>query len=191
FEARQEEAEVNGSLDARQRQSGAVQSFVADALAGDANANIVVLGDFNEFEFISPLLDLEASGLVNLTNTLAADERYTFNFQGNSQTLDHILVSGALGAGAVLDQVHVNSEFADVATRASDHDPVVAGVTLGEQAPSQLELALRGVALGPGAAFDAQSNTFTFVAGTPGLGRVLLEFINRSPTDASGVYFLD
>jgi hypothetical protein len=49
-------------------------------------------------------------------------------FEGNSQTLDHVLVSGALAARPVaLDVVHVNAEFAD---QASDHDPSVARITL-------------------------------------------------------------
>ncbi|MEM1366923.1 MAG: esterase-like activity of phytase family protein [Cyanobacteria bacterium P01_H01_bin.15] len=122
FEELQEDPNVNGSLDERQDQAAAVNEFVADILASDAAANVVVLGDLNEFEFVSPVLTLEEN-LTNLTNTLPEDERYTFIFQGNSQTLDHILVSEALLPTASFDQVHVNSEFAD---QASDHDPVVA-----------------------------------------------------------------
>jgi predicted extracellular nuclease len=91
FEARQEDLTVNGSLDERQRQSAAIQAFVSGVLVENANANIVVLGDLNEFEFVSPVIGLEEAGLTNLTNTLPENERYTFNFQGNSQSLDHIL----------------------------------------------------------------------------------------------------
>ncbi len=45
-------------------------------------------------------------------------------FEGNSQVLDHILISPALAgfAGPELDIVHTNSEFAD---QTSDHDPDV------------------------------------------------------------------
>lgn len=108
FEARQEDVTVNGSLDERQLQSAAVAGFVAGELTTDADANVVVLGDFNEFEFVSPITGLEAAGLTNLTNTLAENERYTFNFQGNSQSLDHILLSDALLDGSSFDIVHVN-----------------------------------------------------------------------------------
>ena len=45
-------------------------------------------------------LNLEEN-LTNLTNTLPEDERYSFNFQGNSQSLDHILVSGGLAGDAL------------------------------------------------------------------------------------------
>ncbi|MBM2578099.1 hypothetical protein JQC91_17465 [Jannaschia sp. Os4] len=142
FADRQEDVSVNGSLDERQAQSEAVAGFVEGLLAEDAQANVVVLGDFNEFEFVSPLENLEDAGLTNLTNTLAEDERYSFTFQGNSQSLDHVLVSDALAGDAAFDVVHVNSEFADTDGRASDHDPLVALLTVGEAAPDTIEVAV-------------------------------------------------
>ncbi|MGD1927571.1 MAG: endonuclease/exonuclease/phosphatase family protein [Leptolyngbyaceae cyanobacterium] len=127
FDQRQEDVSVNGSLDERQAQSQAVQDFV-NGLADDAN--VVVVGDFNEFEFVSPVEELATnSGLTNLTHTLPADERYSFIFQGNSQALDHILVSENLAADAEFDIVHVNSEFAETDSRASDHDPLLTRLT--------------------------------------------------------------
>jgi Ca2+-binding RTX toxin-like protein len=95
----------------------------------DPAAGVVVLGDLNEFEFVSPVLTLGES-LTNLTLQLPADERYTFNFEGNSQSLDHILVSDRLAATAEFDAVHTNSEFAARPTSASDHDPIVARFAL-------------------------------------------------------------
>lgn len=127
FEARQEDPTVNGSLDERQAQSLAVQNYVNGLLGTNPDANVVVLGDLNEFEFVSPVRDLAANtGLTNLIETLPDNERYTFIFQGNSQTLDHILVSGGLATGAEVDIVNVNVEFAATPQRASDHDPVLA-----------------------------------------------------------------
>lgn len=142
FAARQEDIGVNGSLDERQAQSEAVGNFVADLLAQEADANVVVVGDLNEFEFVSPVTGLEDAGLTNLTNTLPEDERYSFNFQGNSQSLDHILVSDALADDAQFDIVHVNSEFFDADDRASDHDPLVAQLTIGDVAPDTVEVAV-------------------------------------------------
>ncbi|MEM1428984.1 MAG: endonuclease/exonuclease/phosphatase family protein [Pseudomonadota bacterium] len=131
FEDRQEDVAVNGSLDERQAQSEAVQTFVTTELGADRDASIVVLGDLNEFEFVSPVRDLESdAGLVNLTNTLPDNERYSFIFQGNSQALDHILVTDTLAETAQFDVVHVNVEFAETDGRASDHDPVVASLFL-------------------------------------------------------------
>ncbi|MBF2014119.1 MAG: choice-of-anchor I family protein [Rivularia sp. T60_A2020_040] len=136
FEARQEEVAVNGSLDERQAQAQAVKGYVDGILAADANSNVVVLGDFNEFEFVSPVTTL-AESLTNLTETVPEDERYTFNFQGNSQSLDHILVSANLADNAEFDIVHVNSEFAETAQRASDHDPLVASLSIPKNMASQ------------------------------------------------------
>ncbi len=126
FAARQEDTSVNGSLDERLVQAEAIADYV------DGLENVIVLGDFNEFEFISPVEMIENAGLANLTNTLPDDEAYTFLFQGNSQSLDHILISEALAEGAEFDIVHVNSEFAETDGRASDHDPLVASILVDE-----------------------------------------------------------
>ncbi len=129
FTERQEDPAVNGGLGNRRRQVEAVQAWVARRLATQPDAAIVVLGDFNEFAFVSPLRVLERS-LRNLTETLPPTERYTYIFEGNAQSLDHILVSPSLGASAEVDIVHVNAEFAETAARASDHDPIVVRVRL-------------------------------------------------------------
>jgi predicted extracellular nuclease len=93
-------------------------------LDADKNANLVVLGDLNDFEFSETLDILEDGGLFNLMETLPVWERYSYVFDGNSQTLDQILVSKALmSPKPEYDSVHVNAEFHD---QASDHDPQVA-----------------------------------------------------------------
>ncbi len=126
---RQEDPSVNSGVEQRRRQARAVRDFVARRLAARRDAHIVVAGDFNEFEFVSPLKILEEH-LHNLTNDLPPDERYTYIFEGNAQSLDHILVSPSLRASAEVDIVHVNAEFAETAARASDHDPVVVRLRL-------------------------------------------------------------
>ncbi|MCA1992012.1 MAG: endonuclease/exonuclease/phosphatase family protein, partial [Coleofasciculus sp. S288] len=122
----QEDPDINGGVDQRRAQAETVKDYVDDILAADPNANVVVLGDFNEFEFISPLNILEQS-LNNLTETLPENERYSYIFEGNSQSLDHILVSDSLFGDAEYDAVHVNAEFNE---QASDHDPVLARLEL-------------------------------------------------------------
>ena len=52
-----------------------------------------MLGDLNDFEFSPTARDLEGGGADNLIDTLPKEERYTYVFDGNSQALDHILVS--------------------------------------------------------------------------------------------------
>lgn len=130
FEELQENPDVNGSLDERQTQAQAVDDYVDGILSDNSDANVVALGDLNEFEFISPVDEILGSSLNNLIDTIPENERYSFIFQGNSQELDHILVSDRLIDGAEVDIVHLNSEFAETDSRASDHDPVVASFNL-------------------------------------------------------------
>ena len=112
----------------RNQQATIVKYFVQSILAVDPNANVIVAGDLNDFEFSNPLNILKSGGLNSLIETLPTNERYTYNFEGNSQTLDHILSSNNLfNRLDGFDVVHINSEFAD---QVSDHDPLVARFNL-------------------------------------------------------------
>ena len=105
----------------RGAQAAIVHDFVAELLATDHEARVIVLGDFNDFQFGPAVTEIERSGLHNLTNALPENERYSYIHEGNSQAIDHILVSQRLLTEVVeYDIVHVNSEFMD---QASDHDP--------------------------------------------------------------------
>lgn len=109
----------------RTAQARVVADFVAALLALDPEARVVVLGDLNDFPGRSTLAPLTEAGLVNLIDRLAPAERYTYVYQGNSQVLDHILVSPSLAAGTEIDAVHRHADLPD-AEKPSDHDPVVA-----------------------------------------------------------------
>ena len=111
----------------RMQQATIVRNFVQSIFAVDPNTEVVVLGDLNDFEFSNPVMTLKGAPLNDLIETLPANERYSYVFEGNSQTLDHILVSNSLLPVAETDVVHVNSEFWD---QASDHEPQVATLTL-------------------------------------------------------------
>ena len=120
---------VRSSEVPRHAQAQIVNDFVDDVLAVDPNANVIVLGDINDFEFSETVGILEGGVLTSLMDTLPKPERYSYVFEGNSQVLDQILVSGNLlnNFSVEYDPVHVNSEFAD---QASDHDPQVARLDL-------------------------------------------------------------
>jgi uncharacterized protein len=112
----------------RHAQAQIVNEFVDDILAVDRRADVIVLGDLNDFEFSETLQILQGDVLENLLLTLPRPERYTYVFEGNSQVLDQILTSRHLFRSlSVYDVVHVNSEFAD---QASDHEPQVARFSL-------------------------------------------------------------
>ncbi len=112
----------------RAQQAQLVHDFVAQLIAADPTADVVVDGDLNDFEFSNTVTTLKGSILHDLIETLPVGERYSYVFEGNSETLDHVLVSGDLFARPfAFDVVHVNAEFAD---QASDHDPSVVRLTL-------------------------------------------------------------
>jgi predicted extracellular nuclease len=113
----------------RHQQATLVRGFVDQIQAINANASVVVLGDINDFDFSQTANILVGPGTLNdLPRTLPVAERYTYDFQGNSEVLDHILIGGALVSGGfAYDVVHVNSEFPD---QASDHEPQVVRLTI-------------------------------------------------------------
>jgi predicted extracellular nuclease len=109
-----------------------LRSFVAQIQARNPQAAIVLAGDFNDFYASGPLRTLTAAGLHNLIETLPLNERYTYVYNGSSQTLDHLLVSAPVFSQwrPEIDVVHVNAELSEAQGAASDHDPVVARFTL-------------------------------------------------------------
>lgn len=112
--------------------AGLVQQF-QQANPGE---RIVLLGDFNAFEFNDGYVDVmgiitgqEAandavvqhaaspltSTLTNLTTLQPASDRYSFSFEGSAQTLDHIVVSQSLLAefpGLRTEHARLNADFA-------------------------------------------------------------------------------
>src|SRR5439155_21211737 len=101
---------------------------VSQLTSADPGANVIVLGDLNDFEFSETVQILKDAGQHDLMETLPDNERYSYEFEGNAQVLDHILFSnGLFGRPFVFDPVHVNAEFWN---QASDHDPSVVRVTL-------------------------------------------------------------
>ena len=127
---------VRASEVQRVRQATEVRGFIDSILDVDASARVVVLGDINDFEF-SPTVDTlvgaqqsSSRRMVDLPRTLPKAERYSYVYEGNSQVLDHILVSSGLTTAPRgqrqpaydYDIVHTNSEFHD---QDSDHDPQV------------------------------------------------------------------
>ena len=109
-----------------------VNGFVKDIHAKDPNSNVVLLGDFNDFEFSNPLKTLKGNELTNMIEVVPVQERYTYSYQGNAQVLDHILVSNNMADRTEVDILHINSGFMEQHGRASDHDPVLIQTSLKE-----------------------------------------------------------
>lgn len=107
-----------------------VGRFVEQVQKDNPNANIVSVGDYNDFQWSKPLKTFESFNMSNMIYDLPENERYSYNYQGNSQALDHIFVSNNLKNHTELDPIHVNSDFTDMSGRASDHDPLLAQIDL-------------------------------------------------------------
>jgi predicted extracellular nuclease len=113
----------------RTAQATVVADFVRKIRAIERDAYVVVAGDLNDFPWSPPLRILtDDTGLRDLPAMLPLPERYTYVFEGNSQVLDHILLStGLFVRPHVYDVVHVNAEYTD---QASDHEPAVVRLKL-------------------------------------------------------------
>ncbi|MEZ0077412.1 lamin tail domain-containing protein [Planotetraspora sp. GP83] len=121
---------VRSSEVQRIKQATEVRDFVKDLSdKSGGRAQVIVLGDLNDYQFSPALQTITGNGTVlkTLIDTLPADQRYSYIFDGNSQVLDHILVSPAI-RGYAYGVVHINAEFSD---QASDHDPQIIRVLTG------------------------------------------------------------
>ncbi|MEU2546685.1 endonuclease/exonuclease/phosphatase family protein [Streptomyces roseolus] len=103
-------------------QAQAVNAFVKEITAVDKQADVLVVGDINDFEFSATTEALTDGGALRpAVESLPRPERYSYVYQGNSQVLDQILTSPGVHHFEY-DSVHINAEFAD---QNSDHDPQV------------------------------------------------------------------
>ncbi len=121
---------VLGSETQRLAQATVINAYIDSLLASNPNALIQVAGDLNDFTFSNPVKTLtgESTGAQVVFDLAAAklptNEQYSYNFDGNTQELDHQLASATLlAANDGFDIVHINSEFY---AQASDHDPSLA-----------------------------------------------------------------
>jgi predicted extracellular nuclease len=105
--------------------------------ASDPDAAIAVLGDLNSFYDSPPVDVLRDASLRHVYEFVEPERPYTYIYQGESETLDHILVTPALYE--LLEEVavlHVNADYPPPipgdpsARRTSDHDPLVVLFTL-------------------------------------------------------------
>lgn len=113
----------------------AIQSFIQKGLEKNPNANILLAGDMNDFEFSAPLQALKGNTLTNMIEEVEAADRFTYSFEGNNQVLDHILVTHNLAKTAKVDVVHVNANVLEKNGSFSDHDPLLVQVELQKKAP--------------------------------------------------------
>jgi hypothetical protein len=143
----------------RQAQAAYLAGLVQARETADPSEHLIVLGDFNAFDFndgyVDPMgvvtglptpddqtvvpndgVDLVNPDLMNLHYLPEANKRYSYVFDGQAQSLDHILINQALGTDVTaydLDHARMNADFpetnrndANSPSRLSDHDPAIA-----------------------------------------------------------------
>jgi len=139
----------------RKAQAEYLANLIQGFQTADPNAKIISVGDYNAFQFSDGFVDmigtikgdptpaanvvLASSDLVNpnltdLVDTHTPDQRYSYNFSGSAQVLDHILVNQkALAIKSRFSIARVDADFPEIyrndanrPERISDHDAPVA-----------------------------------------------------------------
>jgi 2',3'-cyclic-nucleotide 2'-phosphodiesterase / 3'-nucleotidase / 5'-nucleotidase len=114
----------------RHQIAAVVNGFVKEIVLANPAAKVVALGDLNDFQFTPTVAKIAGGEMVDLISTLPLQERYTYTYDGNSQALDHILVSDNLVRASKADVVHLNADFSPSKGRVSDHDAVLAQIDI-------------------------------------------------------------
>ncbi len=146
----------------RQAQAEFLAKFVQARQKANADEKIVLLGDFNAFQFndgIGDIVgvikgtpapkeqvlyasdDLVNPDLIDLVDLIKPEQRYSYAFDGYAQVLDHIIINQAMKKNLVgFGYSRLNADFPEVyrnesnrVERYSDHDPAIAYFTFDEK----------------------------------------------------------
>ena len=145
----------------RRAQSLAVCNYIDELKQSDPEARVLVVGDLNAYGQEDPIDAMRAKGLVDLharfdkqssqtdssdsSDSSTAQEHYSFNFRGQSGSLDHAMATESLAADVTgIATWHINADeprfldyneeynpkklFESNPFRSSDHDPVLIGI---------------------------------------------------------------
>ena len=135
--------------------------YLANLIQGyqSAGEHVIVVGDFNAFEFNDGLVDsigvikgtpapanqdviagvasLVSPPLQELLPTNVATNTYTYVFKGNAQSITHFLTTGDLSSSVNVMALHLNADFsvtgrndATTPNRTSDHDGEIGYLTV-------------------------------------------------------------
>ncbi len=101
-------------------------------LSADPNSNIIITGDLNSYYDSPPIEILRDAGLSHAFDLLQPKERYTYIYEGASQTLDHLLMTKWLYENIeTVIPLHINADYTiplsgdESPIHKSDHDPVI------------------------------------------------------------------
>jgi uncharacterized protein len=183
----------------RAAQADYLAGLIQSELTANPSAKVIAVGDFNAFEVndgyvdslnaiigspapatrvVTATSDPAYPNLTNLLNLLPAPQRYSYVFDGNHQTLDHVLMTPS--AAAVVSgggYGRVNADFPETLRndpnspqRYSDHDPVVVHLTTATNVTANTTVTRAGlvynrVALTASSYVTVKNNTLNAITG--------------------------
>lgn len=119
-----------GSENKRRVRASLLNAFMKNLKRQSPDSHLIALGDFNAFAHEGSLKVFASEVLKNLAFDLKLipfNQRYTYNYNGNSQAIDHIFVGqNLLSKKPELDIPHVNTDYMG---RIADHDPIISRFT--------------------------------------------------------------
>lgn len=141
----------------RTAQANALTAWLATHPTGDADPDVLIIGDLNAYAKEDPITAIKGAGYTNLTEAFEGTGGYSYAFNAEFGHLDHALGTASLVAQATgAESWHANADepvyydynvenknaaqqAINVGTpyRYSDHDPVVIGLNLASGPPTQ------------------------------------------------------
>jgi len=140
--------------------AAALVSWLAADATGTGEDDVLVIGDLNSYDMEDPIDALIAGGYSDLVADFGGEYAYSYVFSGEWGYLDYAMANVSLQSAVTGTTVwHINADEPDIldynldfkkpaqqalyepnAYRASDHDPVIVGLTL-DRTPPELSVA--------------------------------------------------
>lgn len=133
----------------RTNAAAALAQWLASDPTGSGDTDILIIGDMNAYLREDPIRTMVAAGYENILESFVGTDAYSFVFRGESGALDHAFASASLVPQITgVREWHINADepplldynldfgrddtLFDPASpfRASDHDPVMIGLSL-------------------------------------------------------------
>ncbi len=135
----------------------ALRNWLATDPTGTGDPDVLIVGDLNAYAKEDPITTLTSGGFTDLLASRVGADAYSYVFDGQWGYLDHALASSSLASQVTgVAEWHINADeplvldyntefksagqvnglFDPGPFRASDHDPVVVGLSLTAPAPA-------------------------------------------------------
>lgn len=133
----------------RVREATAVVTFAKSCATYFGDEDVLIMGDLNAYSIEDPIRIFTDAGYTNLIKNFEGEEGYSYSYHGLVGCLDHALANEAIENQVTGCKVfHINTDestvfaydgysYQDNMYRSSDHDPVVVGLKLCVNTPTE------------------------------------------------------